>query len=317
MKSLRSAMFLVLASMVLVSLAAAEEGLLATEPPKEITAQEIIKKFTAKEKEFKSVRKRCTYRQVIKIQQLDGDKPVGEYQQVADVTLDQSGKKVKNVVFAPQPSISISPEDQYDIESRLHFTLSTDELPEYNVVYQGKQQEDDLHTYVFDVAPKQLEKGKRYFEGRIWVDDHDFQIVRMAGKSVPDIHPKKRGKGNENLFPKFTTYREQVDGKYWFPTYTHADDTLSNTRSTRTSAFFRWIAWNMQYHTAHHTFPAVPFHALPELHREIPMEGLSLRERWGARYEEASAMYGRIEAECEAAGLPFRRPERVPNTRRA
>ena len=59
------------------------------------------------------------------------------------------------------------------------------------------------------------------------MDDHDFQIVRMAGKSVPDIHPKKRGKGNENLFPKFTTYREQVDGKYWFPTYTIADDMLN------------------------------------------------------------------------------------------
>src|SRR5437879_11701322 len=104
MKNLKIAMSLVLACMVLVSLAAEEEGVRATEAPKEITVQEIIKKFAAKEKEFKSVRKRCTYRQVIKIQQLDGDKPVGEYQQVADVTLDQSGKKVKNVVFTPQPS---------------------------------------------------------------------------------------------------------------------------------------------------------------------------------------------------------------------
>ena len=25
----------------------------------------------------------------------------------------------------------------------------------------------------------------------------------------------------------------------------------------------------MQYHTAHHTFPAVPFHRLPELHAEL------------------------------------------------
>jgi hypothetical protein len=36
----------------------------------------------------------------------------------------------------------------------------------------------------------------------------------------------KKGKGQENLFPKFTTWREQFDGKYWFPTYTKADDTL-------------------------------------------------------------------------------------------
>jgi hypothetical protein len=208
------------------ALSQTQEGLLERGLPTGFSAQEIIQKFTAKEKEFKSARKRCTYRQTIKIEQLDGDKPVGEYQQVADVTLDQSGKKVKNVVFAPQPSISVGPEDQYDIESRLHFTLSTDELPEYNVLYQGKQQEDDLHTYVFDVAPKQIEKGKRYFEGRIWVDDQDFQIVKMEGKSAPDIHPKKRGKGDENLFPKFTTFREQVDGKYWYPTYSLTDDTL-------------------------------------------------------------------------------------------
>jgi hypothetical protein len=215
-----------LTTLMVASVAAAEEGPLANEPPHGITAEEIIRKFTAKEKEFKSARKHCTYRQVIKIQQLDGDKPVGEYQQVADVTLDQSGKKVKNMVFAPQPSMSMSPEDQSDIESRLHFTISMDELPEYNVVYQGSQLEDDLHTYVFEVAPRQFEKGKRYFQGRIWVDDHDFQIVKMTGKSVPDIHPKKRGKGSENLFPKFTTYREQIDGKYWYPTYSDTDDTL-------------------------------------------------------------------------------------------
>ena len=58
---------------------------------------------------------------------------------------------------------------------------------------------------------------------------------------------------------------------------------------------------------------ALPF----ELHPQIPREGLSLRERWGARYAEADAMYRRIERECETAGLAFRRPEHVPNTRRA
>lgn len=54
-----------------------------------------------------------------------------------------------------------------------------------------------------------------------------------------------------------------------------------------------------------------------ELHPDIPVGGISLEERWGARHGEASSMYGRIEAECEQAGLPFRRPARVPNTRRA
>lgn len=206
--------------------ASADEGTLSTDPPKGINAQEIIQKFTAKEKQFKEARKRCTYRQSVKIEAFDGDKSQGEYQQVADVTLDAKGNKVKSVVFGPQPTMSVSPEDQLDTESRLHWTLSTDELPEYNVAYQGTQQEDDLQTYVFDVTPKQIEKGKRYFQGRIWVDDHDFQIVKMQGKSAPDILPKKKGKGGENLFPKFTTFREQIDGKYWFPTYSLTDDNL-------------------------------------------------------------------------------------------
>jgi hypothetical protein len=82
---------------------------------------------------------------------------------------------------------------------------------------------DELGTYVFDINPKEKEmkSGRRYFDGRIWVDDRDFQIVKTHGKPVPETH-----KGNENLFPRFTTYREQIDGKYWFPTYTRADDTL-------------------------------------------------------------------------------------------
>jgi hypothetical protein len=79
-----------------------------------------------------------------------------------------------------------------------------------------------LNTYVFDLSPKTIEKNKRYFEGRIWVDDHDLQIVKTFGKSVPDI---KSG-GSENLFPKFTTWRTQVDDRYWFPAYTLVDDTL-------------------------------------------------------------------------------------------
>ncbi len=72
----------------------------------------------------------------------------------------------------------------------------------------------------FSVKPKKMEKGKRYFDGKIWVDDKDLQIVKTYGKGVGIV--KKRA----TQFPKFETYREQIDGKYWFPTYTHADDTL-------------------------------------------------------------------------------------------
>jgi hypothetical protein len=130
------------------------------------------------------------------------------------------------VLLAPQGSIKMTKEDLDDIETRSSFTISTDELPEYDVTYVGQQKVDELHCYVFDVAPKQMEKDRRYFKGRLWVDDQDFQIVKNQGKSVPDIRIVKKKRVEENLFPQFTTWREQIDGKYWFPTFSSVDDTL-------------------------------------------------------------------------------------------
>lgn len=212
---------------LLPEIARAQEGALDKTEPKGVTVEEIIKHFAAKEKEFRDARDQYTFRQDVKVMTLDGDTPDGSYQQVFDVTFDDKGHKVKNVVFAPQPTlqrIMMTEEDFDDIENRLPFVLTSDEVGEYDVLYVGQQKQDELNTYVFDVAPRQIVGKKRYFQGRIWVDNHDFQIVETFGKTVPDIR-KKHGK-DENLFPKFTTWREQIDGQYWFPTYTRAEDTL-------------------------------------------------------------------------------------------
>jgi len=195
--------------------------------PKSMTAEQIIQRFTAKEKEVQAIRRQYTFRQSIKIRTLDNDgKSVSEYQIVADMRYDPKNQWTKTVVFAPQPSLPVSKEDLADLETRQSFTLGSDELPLYNVTYVGQQRLDELRCYAFDVAPKQIVKGERYFQGRVWVDDHDFQIVKNSGKSVPDIRIQKKKRVEENLFPKFTTWREQIDGKYWFPTFSSADDTL-------------------------------------------------------------------------------------------
>src|SRR5216684_2664557 len=198
-----AALFSVLLPIVMLpAVARAQEGALDKSEPKGITVDEIIKRFSAKEKAFKEARDQYTFRQDVKVMTLEGDTPDGYYQQVFDVTFDDKGR---------------------NIENRLPFVLTSDEIGEYDILYVGQQKQDELNTYVFDVAPKQIVGKKRYFQGRIWVDDHDFQIVETYGKTVPDIRKKK---GNENLFPKFTTWREQIDGQYWFPTYTRAEDTL-------------------------------------------------------------------------------------------
>jgi hypothetical protein len=217
---------LLLAVVMMPRVARAQEGPLDKSEPKGITVEEIVKRFAAKEKAFKEARDQYTFRQDVKVMTLDGDMPDGMYQQVFDVTFDDKGRKTKNVVFAPQPTLQrlqMTEEDFDDIENRLPFVLTSDEIGEYDILYVGQQKQDELNTYVFDIAPKQIVGKKRYFQGRIWVDDHDFQIVETYGKTVPDIRKKK---GQENLFPKFTTWREQIDGQYWFPTYTRAEDTL-------------------------------------------------------------------------------------------
>jgi hypothetical protein len=209
----------------------AQEGPLDNNLPTGITSEEIIKRFAAQEKLFKEAREQYTYRQDIKVQTRDGDTVTGEYHEVFDVLYDDKGHRIENVVFAPQSSLeqgglSLDQGDVQDFRNRLPFVLTSEEVPEYNILYVGQQNEDQLHCYVFDIAPKQIVGKKRYFQGRIWVDDHDFQIVKTYGQAVPEIRDSKKKGKEEHLYPKFTTWRQQIDNRYWFPTYTRADDTL-------------------------------------------------------------------------------------------
>ncbi len=204
----------------------AEGGIAPDSKPPDV--QEIIRRFAAREKEFKVARDNYTYRQIVKVEELSSDGDVnGTYQMQEDVIFTPSGQRIEKVVFAPMSTlrhVSLSPEDEKDLRAIQPFVLTSDDLYKYNVQYQGRQKVDELTTFVFNVSPKTIEKGQRYFEGQIWVDDRDLQIVKTYGKAVPDIRGKK---GQENLFPRLETYREQIDGKYWFPTWTGADDTLN------------------------------------------------------------------------------------------
>ena len=205
---------------------AAQETAGVTPSQPKVPIEEIISRFAAKEKDFKLARDNYTYRQTLRILELSPDGDVrGKYEMVSDIIFTPQGSRIEKVVSAPQPTlrnISMSPEDERDIRSIQPFVLTADDIHKYDVRYLGRQKVDEIDTYVFFVRPRAFEKGERYFEGQIWVDDRDLQIVKTFGKAVPDI----RKKGNENLFPRFETYREQVDGKYWFPTYTRAEDTL-------------------------------------------------------------------------------------------
>jgi hypothetical protein len=190
---------------------------------------EIIKKFAARETEFREALNHYTYRRVARVQTVDDDNKVdGEWYQVDDVTFDPTGRRMEKTVFAPENTLQrvmMSPSDLQDIQKGYPFVLTAEEIAQYNVKYVGKQQVDEVACFVFDVAPKQIEKTKRYFLGRIWVDATDLQIVVTNGRMVPD----DTRKGKEDLHPPFMTWRQQVDGHYWFPVYTKGEGVLHFT----------------------------------------------------------------------------------------
>lgn len=202
-------------------------GPLDPAPPNGLTPEQLVKKFAARESEFQQALQDYTFRRSVKVNTIseDNGKPDGQYQDTTDVVLSQDGSRAEHVVFAPQNTLTrvmMSQSDFDDIEHRLPFILTTADLPQYNITYLGRQHVDDLDTYVFQASPKVLEKGKRYFQGKLWIDQTDFQIVLVNGKSVPD----DTRRGHEDLSPPYTTYYSEVDGHFWFPVYTHAEGTL-------------------------------------------------------------------------------------------
>jgi hypothetical protein len=196
-------------------------------PAPPIPVDEIIKRFSEKEKEFKAARSNYTYREVVSVEELTADDRVrGRFERTSDIGFDSKGKRTSKVIFAPVSTLKnleMTPQDFADIESIQPFVLTSDDIGKYKLTYGGQEKIDEIGCYVFEVEPRKLEKDQRYFQGKIWVDDRDFQIVKTYGKAVPDIVTKDK----DNLFPRFETYREQIDKKYWFPTYTRAVDTLN------------------------------------------------------------------------------------------
>src|SRR3954471_10397579 len=186
---------------------------------------EIVRKFTTKETEFRKALNEYAFKRDALIQELGmGGQVIGEYHRVSDFTFADNGNRFEKINYFPMPSLqgaTMTNEDLEDLGGVNPFALEGSRAALYAFKYVGKERIDELDLYVFDVAPKVMPSPKskeRVFVGRIWVDDHDLQIVKAKGKAGPET--------KNNKFPIVETYREQIDGKYWFPTYVYADDDL-------------------------------------------------------------------------------------------
>ncbi len=188
---------------------------------KQLSIEEVIQKFAAAETENKIARNNYTFTQDYDIFTLgEAGSITGRYHRVSDIVLDNKGNRIEKITFFPPTTllVNVTKEDLIDLGGAQSFGLTLDELPKYQITFLQKEKIDELNTYVFDIKPNRLLKNERYFQGKIWVDDVDLQIVKAAGKAVPDTE--------DNYGPRFESYRENIDGRYWFPTYVMINDVI-------------------------------------------------------------------------------------------
>lgn len=186
----------------------------------------ILSHMTAREAEFRKALDSYAFTRNAVIQTVGmGGQVTGEYRRDSFMTFKPDGSRIEKVLFAPIPTlteISVSTQDLEDLGGVNPFALEPSAIGLYNFTYLGKERIDELDLYVFDVAPKVMPDPKkskqRVFTGRIWVDDKDFDIVRSKGRAGPESKKEK--------FPIVETWRQNVDGKYWFPTYATSNDEL-------------------------------------------------------------------------------------------
>jgi hypothetical protein len=194
--------------------------------PPDLPVEEVIKRFTANESRLAQEYKNYLFKQDVKMQTLaSGDVVNGEFRRISEIIVNDKGVREEKIIYFPPSTltgISLTTADFKDLAGIQPFALTQEDLPKYKVTYWGRERIDDIDTYVFNVQPAQPPDPKkideRYFEGRIWVDTVDLIIVKAAGRAVPE--------DENNKFPKFETWRENIAKGIWFPTYTYADDTL-------------------------------------------------------------------------------------------
>jgi len=196
--------------------------------PPSLPEPEIIRRFSQKEDEYLAMRTHFTYKKTIRIEEFGPDgRPSGEYVLVTQPARGADGKFYEQVVQRPESTLQHSylrSEDLDGLQRIPAFPLTTAQLANYNLKYLGKEQVDEVNCYIFQVKPKILERQKAHFDGVVWVDWQYVEVVKTYGQWMTDLGPMRVIP--QFPFSLFETYRENVQGKYWFPDYSRSDDTL-------------------------------------------------------------------------------------------
>jgi hypothetical protein len=196
-------------------------ALIAEDPPRDL-----IRRVAARETDTAEAQSNYMYRQSVAIDEI-GDRggQLGQYREVRDIIFSPKQERTEQMAGKPFDGLvrlKLTEEDFRDIREVQPFLLTKDQMFLYETTFRGEETVDGVDCFVIQVRPRQILQGQRLFDGIFWVDKKDYSIIRSEGQAVPQIVTTK----NENLFPHFTTVRQKVDGDFWFPVVTYADDTL-------------------------------------------------------------------------------------------
>jgi len=192
-------------------------------PP--LPVEDMIRRLAANEDLFKKVYDTYRLEQTVRVQELDNGGPSGEFKVTGEFYTKPDGKRYERIVKPPESTLrksAFSVEDVQTLAALPLFVLTSDELPHYVLRYEGQQKLDEINTFIFSVKPKQVIRGRRLFDGVVWVDDQELAIVKSYGRFVTEV-----ARENDQIpFTTYETYRENIAGKYWFPTYIRSDETV-------------------------------------------------------------------------------------------
>lgn len=198
-----------------------------TEAPPSLPPAEIIKAFAEKEQLYVQARPKFGYKKSIKITEFGHDgQPSGEFQLTVATVIDTDGRVYEKILEQPPSTlhaVQLSPEDLKIISRIPAYALVPSTLSKYDLRYMGTEKVDEIDCYIFDAKPKLLERANGLFQGAVWVDKKYLEVVKTYGKWVTDLGDEH---APELPFVNFETYRENVEGNYWFPNYSRSDGYL-------------------------------------------------------------------------------------------
>lgn len=201
-------------------------------PAPPLPPEQIAQRFTVNEEKYQEAFRDFGYKETIRVEELGGANRTvsGSITIHAQIYLKPNGEKYERILNSTANTLQylhLSSQDLQVLADMPRFPLAGNAAAEYNFTYRGTEKLDTLETYAFQVEPKTMQPGKYYFSGIVWVDNEDLAIVKSYGQFESTQPPSP----NTLPFSYFETYRENTEGKYWFPSYIRSEDVITKNQA--------------------------------------------------------------------------------------